>query len=160
MSVYNYIIISGVASAALVALGHWRYLAWLAGILICYMASVIYSRSFGIMPEFFAGLCDCILVGLIAYRARYIWELWIGAIFVTSAFVNWAFLAHNVAGATLISADIHASILEILTLSAVMTIGGVAAFDKAGLVNGMAFRPWLRIFGRMRPVYQRRGPSA
>jgi len=160
MSVWNLIILAGVAAATLVSIGHIRYLAWIGAIFAAYVISVAYWDLGGPYAEFFACICDLTLVAMIAAKARYFWELWIGVMFLASAFVNMTYLANNLLDARLISHDVYSSILEIINIAAVMTIGGIASFDKAGMVDGLAFRPWLHIFGRLRPVYSRHNPRS
>jgi hypothetical protein len=156
MSVWGAILLSGVAAAALLAWGHWRYLAWLAVLLTSYVVSVVYWDLGWPYAEFVAGVTDLAIVTAVAWRARYLWELWFGALYLLSAGVNMVYLASNLTGAGTIDHVLYSSVLEVINLSAILLIGGVSSFDKAGMVNGLAFRPWLHIFGRVRPVYARR----
>jgi len=160
MSIWNIIILSGVAAATLIAMGNIRYLAWLGAIISAYAISVLYWDASGPYAEFVAGICDLTIVVLIAWKARYIWELWVSLMFLGSALVNWSYLANNITGANLIGHDVYSSILEIINIAAIMTIGGVASFDKAGMYDGLAFRPWVHFFGRLRHVYARRDPRS
>lgn len=156
MSLWNVILLSGVAAAALVSWGHWRYLAWLGAMVASYALSVLYWDAGGPYAEFLAGLCDLAIVTVVAWRARYLWELWFGALYLLSAGVNMVYLASNLTGADAIDHVLYSSVLEVINLAAILLIGGVSSFDKAGMVNGLAFRPWLHIFGRVRFVYARR----
>lgn len=155
VSIWNYLILSGVASAALVAIGNWRYLGWICAILVAYALSVIYWDFGGPYAEFVAGVLDLAIVITVAVRAKYVWELWLGLMFLSSAFVNMVYLANNVTGAGLVNHEVYGALLEVINILALAMIGGVSSFDKAGMVNGLAFRPWLHIFGRLRPVYAR-----
>jgi hypothetical protein len=160
LSIYNLIILSGVAAAALVSIGRPRYLFWLAAIALSYMVCVTYAHLGGESPEIVSALLDLCLAGCIAWFALRMWELWIGVMYVISGFVGMVYLSHNLMGADVIPADVHASILELINMLAIITIGGVAAFDKAGMVDGLAFHPWLHLFGRVRHAHQRSDPRA
>lgn len=153
MSVWNLIIFSGVAAAALISIGNRRTLAWIGAIFAAYIVSVLYWDMGLPNAEFIAGICDIMIVAAISWRAKYVWELWIGLLFLSSAFVNMTYLADNLIGADVIGHVAYSSILEAINIAAIIIIGGVSSFDKAGMVDGLAFRPWLRIFGRMRSVH-------
>lgn len=155
MSVWNILIISGVAGAALVAWGNLRFLWWLCAMFASYAISVIYWDLGWPRGEFVAGMCDIVIVAIMARKALYLWELWTALIVLTMAFINWLYLANNLTGAQLISHDGYSSVLEVLNIAAIVLIGGVASFDKAGMHDGVAFRPWLYVFGRMRHAYSR-----
>lgn len=155
MSVFNLIILSAATAAALVAWGHWRYVAWLSALVGSYALSVIYWDFKGPYAEVVAALCDGAIVSLVIWRARYIWELWFGLIFLTSMFVNMVYLSSNLIGGNVIDHVVYSSALEALNFIAISLVGGVAAFDKAGIINGLAFRPWVHFFGIVRPVYSR-----
>lgn len=160
MSVWNVILLSGVAAAALVAWGSWRYLAWLAAIVASYGMSVAYWDAHGPYAEVVTALGDGLIVAAIAGRARYLWELAIGLLYLVSMAVSMAYLANNIVGAHTLDHVLYSSLLEAINLVAALTLGGLAAFDKAGMVNGVAFRPWLHIFGIVRPAYARRNPRS
>lgn len=155
MTVYNVIIGSGVAAAALVCYGHGRYLAWIAAILASYALSVIYWDLSLPYPEFFAGCCDLLVVMLLAWKARYIWELWLGLLFLTMSFVNLVYFANNLLGASLVSHQFYSGILEVANIAAILLIGGTCSFEKSGFVDAFALRPWMFFFGRLRPAYSR-----
>lgn len=157
-SLWNILILSGVAAAALVSIGNNRYLSWLAALSASYVISVLYWDFHLPASEFFAAMCDIAVVVAVVIYARYMWELWFGLASLIMAFVNWLYLADKVAGSGLIGHDVYSFALEALNLAAISMIGFVAAFDKNGSVNGVAFRPWLHIFGRLRPVYSSRDP--
>lgn len=159
-SVWNIIIVCGIAGVALVSIGQMRYLAWIGAIFASYAASVVYWDFGGPYAEFFAGACDLAIVAAISIKARYIWELWLGLIYLTSAFVNMIYLANNLLGAYLLDHVAYSSILEAINIVAIVMIGGISAFEKAGMVDGVAFRPWMHVFGRLRYAYARRDPRA
>lgn len=156
LSVWNIIILSGVAGAALVSLGERRYLAWVGAVLASYALSVIYWDLGLPYPEFFAGVCDLAIVAIISLKARYIWELWLGLMFLTMGFINLAYLANNLLASQLISHTAYSGLLELLNLAALFLIGGTCSFEKSGMVNGVAFRPWMHVFGVLRPAYASR----
>lgn len=164
MSVWNFIILLGAAAAALVPLGGRSesplYLRWLLAIVATYVASVLYWDSGGPYPEAFGFMCDCLLVVAFSVAGRYVWEARVAFLFLCSAFVNMAYLAHNLVGAAIVPHDVHGAILEVINILAIGTIGTTAAFDRAGIRDGHAFDPWLHIFGRMRPVHRGRGPHS
>lgn len=160
MSVWNLVIFSGVAGAVLVSWRQPRFLAWIGALLASYLISVIYWDFRGPYAEFLAGACDLTIVALIAWKARYLWELWVGLMFLASAFVNMVYLANNLIGADVISHTAYSSLLEAINISAIVMMGGISSFQKAGMVDGLAFRPWLHVFGRMRPVDARHHPRA
>ncbi len=157
MSIWNVIILSGVAGAALVSWGQPRFLAWIFAVLASYIVSVFYWDMGGPQPEFFAGVCDMVVVALITRKALYYWELWVGLMFLVMGFANWLYLADGLAGSNLISPDLYSSILEVANVSAIVLMGGAASFYKSGMRDGLAFRPWLHVFGRVRHVYARAG---
>lgn len=156
MSVYNLIILSGAAAAALVAWGRWRYLAWLGAMMASYALSVLYW-DFGLpRADFFAACCDFAVCASILTWAMFQWELWVARAVMVSFLINCIYLFSNLYGLGLIEHVIYASALEALNIIVILTIGGTAAFDKAGMTNGVGFRPWIYVFGVMRPVYRRR----
>ncbi len=158
MSVWNYFIILGAVAAALVPLGGkaqaLRYQKWLLAIVLTYIASVIYWDARGPYAEAFGFFCDAVLVVAFTWAGKYVWEGRVAFLYLCSAFVNMAYLAHNLVDARLIPHDVHGAILEIINILAIGTIGITAAFDQAGSRNGRAFDPWLHIFGIVRPVYR------
>lgn len=155
MSVWNIIILSGAAGAALVAWGSNRCLWCIFALVASYAISVIYWDLGGQQAEFVAGVCDLVAMTFIARNARHLWELWVALIFFGMALTNWLYLGDNLAGAHVISHDLYSSVLEIFNIAAILLIGGVASFDKAGMRNGMAFHPWLFSFGGMRHALSR-----
>jgi len=155
MSIYNVIIGAGAAAAALVCYGQWRYLAWIAAIIGSYALSVAYWDLGLPYPEFFAGCCDLAVVGLIAWQARFIWELWLGLLFLTMSFVNLVYFANNLLGAALVSHAAYSGLLEVANVAAILVIGGTCSFEKSGLDHVLPLRPWMFLFGRMRPAYAR-----
>ena len=156
MSVWNYVILLGAAAAALVPIGgrnsSRRYLAWLGAIIAAYAVSVLYWDFGGPWPEAFGFLCDAALVASFVIVGRHVWEAWVAGLFLTSAFVNMAYLAHNIVGAGLVPHDVHGAILELINALAIGVIGATAAFDRAGHRNARALAPWLHIFGIVRPL--------
>lgn len=164
MSVWNIIIVLGAAAAALVPLGGRSesilYHRWLLAIVATYAASVLYWKSGGPYPEAFGFMSDGLLVAAFIVAGRYAWEARIALLYLASAFVNMAYLAHNVVGAALVPHDVHGALLELINAFAIWTIGHTAAFDRAGHRDGSAFRPWLHIFGIMRPVHRRSEPHS
>lgn len=155
MSVWNIIILSGAAGAALVAWGSNRCLWCIFALVTSYAISVIYWDLGGQYGEFVAGVCDLVVVAAIAWNARHLWELWVGLIFLGMALTNWIYLGDNLAGAHVISHDFYSSVLEIFNVAALFLIGGAASFHKAGMRDGLAFHPWLFSFGGMRHAISR-----
>ncbi len=162
MSVYNVIILLGAASAALVALDGRpvRYLAWLAAIVVAYVVSVLYWDARLPYPEAFGFLCDALLVSAFLVAGRYIWEARVALLFLISTFINMAYLAHNIVGASIVPHDVHGAVLELINALAIGTIGAAAAFDRAGHYDARSLGPWVHIFGFVRPVYRSRGPHS
>jgi len=164
MSIWNALILLGAAAAALVPLGGRSesplYLRWLGAIIATYIASVLYWDARGPYAEAFGFMCDCILVIAFVVAGRYKWEAWVAFLFLCSAFVNMAYLAHNLIGADILPHDVHGAILEVINILAIVTIGATAAFDRAGARDGRAFDPWLHILGRVRPVHRGGGPRS
>lgn len=155
MSVWNIILLSGAAGAAFVAWGEWRYIMWLAAVVCSYCVSVLYWDTGLPYAEVVTALCDGLLVAAVTVRAKYLWELVIGLLYLLSMGVSMVYLANNIIGAGAMDQTLYASILEVINLAAVLSLGGLASFDKAGMINGVAFRPWVHIFGLVRPAYAR-----
>lgn len=151
-SVYNIVILSGVAAATLVAWGIWRNVCWLLALAAVYMASVLWWRAGLPHPELISGVLDFAVIGAIFWYGKQIWELRVWYLFQLMLLINLVYLATH----PWLDHAIYASALEIVNVAAIMLIGGVAGFQKAGMTNGRAFDPWLSVFGRMRPVHNKR----
>ncbi len=156
MSVWNVLILSGAAAAALIAWGDRRFIGWLALIVVTYLASVAYWDVKGPYAEAVGFLFDAFLVAALCLRGQYRWEMRLALLYLISAFINMAYLAHNLVGAGLIPHDAHGAALELVNILAIFTIGFTAAFGRAGYTDGRAFDRWVHIFGVVRHVPERR----
>lgn len=128
-----------------------RALIWLAAIAASFFISGTFWRLGWGQGELFAGLCDAAIVAGIVFFGVKVWELWLGGIFLVSLATNIGYLYSNLWGGRVIPHDLYSIWLEVLTLLALMLIGGVAAFQRSGNTDGVAFHPWVSIFGVARP---------
>jgi len=159
MRIYNLIILSGAAAAALIAWGNWRYVAWIGAMIASYVISVLYWDFSLPRAEFIAGTCDFLVCLAIFFFAAYRWELWLWRVMQVSLLVNIIYLASNLFGWSVLDHIVYSSALEIINVIAILIIGGTAAFEKAGMTDGLAFHPWMHVFGFVRPVYRRSAPD-
>lgn len=128
-----------------------RALIWLAAIGANYFMSGVFWRIGWGQGELFAGLCDAATVAGLVIFGTMIWELWIAGIFLISLAVNIGYLYSNLWGGRVIPHDLYSIGLELLTALAIFVIGGIAAFQRGGQTDGIAFHPWVSVFGVARP---------
>jgi hypothetical protein len=144
-----YLAIAG--AVVLLSLNNPRGVGWVAAFTAAFFLSGWYWRSPGLSPELVAGLCDAAIVALVVVMGRYVWEMWAGLIAMACMLVNIVYLVNNVSGAGVVPHDIYSVALELLNLTALLTIGGVSAFQQKGSTGGIAFHPWVSFLGVARP---------
>lgn len=144
-----YLAIAG--AVVLLSLNNPRGVGWVSALTIAYFVSGWYWRSSGNSPELVAGLADAAIAVMVLIMARYIWEMWIGLVALACMFVNIIYLVNNLSGAGVVPHDVYSIALELLNLIALLTIGGVSAFQQKGSTSGIAFHPWVSFLGVARP---------
>jgi hypothetical protein len=128
-----------------------RALIWLAAIAANFFVSSAFWRMGLGQGELVAGLCDAAMVAGLVIFGLMVWELWLAGIFLVSLAVNIGYLYSNMWGGQVIPHEAYAIGLELLTALALFVIGGTAAFQRGGQTDGIAFHPWVSIFGIARP---------
>lgn len=119
---------------------------WLIVIAVNYFVSTLYWRYNGLNGELVTGLCDAATAALVLVFGRYLWEMVVWAVFTTSLFVDFLFLANNLGGGP-IDHETYSIALEALNAVALLWIGGVSGFLFNGYSDGWAFNPWRTVFG-------------
>lgn len=137
-------------ASAWVSRRNWRGLLWLSVMMTSYLVSSEWWRVSGASAELVAGLCDAATVMLIYLFAKRIWELAVASIFTISMMINLVYLAQNLSGLEVISHNAYATALELVNVLALALIGGVAAFERRGRTDGIAFRARGPLFGAAR----------
>lgn len=151
MSMIDTIYLLVVGAVILVSLGNRRGIFWVTALAASYFLSGAYWRSGGGHGELVAGLTDGTVILLIVLFGVYIWELWVGLILLTAMATNIIYLISTLTGAGFLDHAIYSVVLELLNALALIMIGGVSAFMQKGSTDGVAFNPWLHIFGLSRP---------
>lgn len=134
------------ASMALASIRNPRGVVWIVAIAAGYFASTLYWRYNGMSGELVTGLCDAAVAALVLVFGRSLWEMVVWAIFTTSLFVDFLFLANNLVGGP-IDHDTYSIALEVLNAIVLVWIGGVSGFLFHGYSDGWAFNPWRTVFG-------------
>lgn len=153
LSTIDTIYLAAAAAVAIVSYANLRGLAWLLALVAGYFVSGFYWRTGAPNGELVAGLCDAAVCGAIFVLGRYRWELWLWLLSQFSLLVNILYLVSNLSGARAIDHEVYSIALETLNALAFLLIGGVSAFQKTGMTDGIAFRPWVSILGFARPAY-------
>lgn len=134
------------AAIAMLSINNRRGLLWIAALTLVYFASGAYWRLGLPHPVLVAGLMDAALVLAVVIFGALLWEMWFGLIVLLCGLTNIAFLAASLAGAPW-PHDTYGTTLELLNAAALILIGGVSAFMQKGSTDGLAFHPWVHIFG-------------
>lgn len=139
MSIYQFVLSTVAFAVIVVCWPNRRGIAWVLAGQISLYVSVAYWRSGLDYPEAVAALCDASICAAILFFAKRRWELWVCAIFQTSMLVNMIYLFSHIFGFPQIDHVIYSSVLEVLNLLALITIGVVMAFNRSGISDVRAF---------------------
>lgn len=151
MSVFQTAMLVVMLAVGAISISHPRGLLWLAAVGADYFISSAYWRAGLGSPELASGLCDGLVCLSIILFGQRIWEMRICVLIAASLLVNFLYLAQGLAHLDAVPQDIYSSFLEVLTVTALLSIGGVSAFRRGGYTDGRAFHPWRHIFGFVRP---------
>lgn len=143
MSVIDIFALVIVCAVALISpRGNPRSLIWLAALAADYFLSGAYWRAGMAQPELVAGLCDAaVCLALWRFGAK-IWEMRVLVLFLSSLFVNFVFLAHNLSHLELIDHEVYSIVLEVLNVLAVCFIGAASAGIREKRTDGRAYNTW------------------
>lgn len=127
----------------LAALRNWRAVGWVAALAVSFLASSFYWRAGMPYGEFFAGICDAAVCLVIYALGKYRWELAVWRMFQAMLLVNLLYLAGNIGIFYRVDHVFYAIILEALNILILLTIGGVAAYQRfGGKEDGALFSAW------------------
>lgn len=146
MSNWNWIMLGAVLVTAAFSFRNLRGLAWIGALALDYAISVAYWRTGLPWGEVVTAACDASVCFVIYHYYRQRWELVVYGAFLASLAVDIFFLAGNLAVNTpwgrmiSISQDTYGSLLELLNLLALLSIGGVSIVQLRG-ANVLALRP-------------------
>ncbi len=157
MQFWNWVMLALILVAACISIRNRRGLAWIGALALDYTISVAYWRTGLPWGEVVTGACDAAVCFTIYGYYRQRWELVVYGTFLASLAVDIYFLAGNLAVHTpwgqmiSISQDTYGSLLELLNLLALLSIGGVSIVQLRG-ANVLARGPDRRLDGLVRAL--------
>lgn len=154
MSLINSIFLVLLVAAAFLSMHNRRGLLWLALLSLNYAGSCIYWRMGWPNPEFAVAILDFSICIAVLIWGKQEWDMWIWMLFQTSMLAGILYLANNIWNLGLIDHEAYSIVMELIMGTALVTIGAVGAWDRAGFADARAFRAWTTIFGFVRPLYR------
>lgn len=138
-------------SFAAVALswGSSRSLAWVGVIALNYFTCGLYWRLGAPAPVVFTGVTDFAMLVLVFIFARYLWEAWLFVLYQVSLLAGVVYLIMGTGDDFYLP---YSLTLEAVTTAALWLIGGTSAWQRAGINDVAAFKPWRTVLGFPRPI--------